>query len=72
MNNNEIKITTEFIKLDSFLKFAGAAAIGSDAKESILNGEVKVNGEVCLMRGKKLRDGDSVEFNGKVYTVVKA
>lgn len=72
MKKTQIEITTEFIKLDSFLKFAGAAAIGSDAKAAVLNGEVKVNGEECLVRGKKLRDGDIVEFEGQLYEVVKA
>ena len=62
-------ITTEFIKLDSFLKFAGVVAIGGQAKELVQNGYVKVNGETCTMRGKKLRDGDTVEFDGRGYEV---
>lgn len=49
----EIKIDTEFIKLDSFLKFAGATTLGSESKFFIQNGDVKVNGEVELRRGKK-------------------
>ena len=53
-----IKINTEFIKLDSFLKWCGAADLGSYAKMFIQNGEVKVNGEVCLQRGKKLKVND--------------
>jgi ribosome-associated protein len=61
----EIKITTEYIKLQQALKFAGLADMGSDAKAFILDGEVKVNGETCLMRGKKLREGDFFEFNGE-------
>ncbi|MBQ6569373.1 MAG: RNA-binding S4 domain-containing protein [Clostridia bacterium] len=69
MKTEDIIITTPFIKLDSFLKFAGAADIGSHAKELILAGEVKVNGEVCLMRGKKLYPGDCAEVDGKCYRV---
>ena len=67
-----ITIETEFIKLQQFLKFANAVSQGSDAKYFILEGKVKVNGEVCLQRGKKIYDGDTVEFEGKVYTAVKA
>ncbi len=63
--DNEVKITTEFIKLDQLLKFSGAAAIGSEAKEIIASGIVKVNGEVCTMRGKKIRSGDRVTVNNK-------
>ncbi len=60
MNIEEIKIRDEFIKLDSLLKFAGVTETGGIAKEIITDGKVKVNGEVCLMRGKKIRPGDSV------------
>ncbi len=56
-----ITINDEFIKLDSLLKFSGIAATGGHAKILILNGEVKVNGETCLMRGKKIRKDDVVE-----------
>lgn len=63
--DNKVKITTEFIKLDQLLKFAGAVAIGSEAKELILDGQVKVNGEVCTMRGKKIRSGDVVNIDGQ-------
>ncbi len=63
--DNKVKITTEFIKLDQLLKFAGAVAIGSEAKEIILDGQVKVNGEVCTMRGKKIRSGDIVTVDGQ-------
>lgn len=66
----KISITTDFIKLDSFLKFAGAAPDGAKAKYMITSGEVKVNGEVCTMRGKKLRAGDTVEHEGTVYEVI--
>lgn len=56
----EITIRTEFIKLDQLLKFAEIAASGGMAKEIILAGDVKVNGEICTMRGKKIREGDQV------------
>lgn len=67
--DNKVKITTEYIKLDQLLKFAGAVAIGSEAKEYIADGKVKFNGEVCTMRGKKVRPGDVVTFNGKDITI---
>ena len=66
----EVKIQTEFIKLDSFLKFCGAASLGSEAKMYVLDELVKVNGEVCTQRGKKLYRGDIVEFNGETFSVV--
>lgn len=66
---NEIKITTDFIKLDSFLKLASAVSTGGHAKMVITGGEVMVNGQVCLMRGKKLYKDDTVEFEGIIYKV---
>ena len=54
MEKESIKITTEFIKLDSLLKFSGLTETGGFAKEIIQQGLVKVNGEVCTMRGKKI------------------
>ena len=66
----EIKMKTEFIKLDSFLKWAGAVSQGSEAKAYIQNGEVNVNGEVELRRGKKIYPGDKVDFNGETYLAV--
>lgn len=66
---NKISISTDFIKLDSFLKFSGAASDGGDAKSMIAGGQVLVNGEVCLMRGKKLRQGDTVSVGGTDYEV---
>ena len=66
----EGKIQTEFIKLDSFLKFCGAASLGSEAKMYVLDELVKVNGEVCTQRGKKLYRGDIVEFNCETFKVV--
>ncbi len=64
MKEEKISITTEFIKLDALLKFAGIAETGGEAKQAIQEGEVRVNGEVCTMRGKKLRRGDQVETSG--------
>ncbi len=65
----KINIQTDFIKLDSFLKFSGAAADGGEAKSLIAAGQVKVNGEACLMRGKKLYEGDRVAVDGAEYEV---
>ena len=58
----KIRINTDFIKLDALLKFAGLCETGGEAKELIQGGAVKVNGEVCTMRGKKCRAGDTVEL----------
>jgi len=66
----EIKINTEFIKLDSFLKWAGIASLGSEAKLYISDELVTVNGEVCTQRGKKIRPNDIVGFNGEEYKVI--
>ena len=63
------KISTDFIKLDSFLKMCDAVQTGGHAKMVIQDGEVKVNGEVWTQRGKKLRKGDFAEFERTVYTV---
>lgn len=65
----EILITTEFIKLQDLLKFAGLTETGGEAKEWIQAGEARVNGEVCLQRGKKLRPGDTVSFAGEELAV---
>lgn len=64
-----IEITTEYIKLQDLLKFAAAVQTGGEAKMVIQEGEVTVNGEVCAMRGRKIRPGDDVCFNGQHYTV---
>ncbi len=66
-----IEINTEFIKLDSLLKFAGAAETGSVAKMFVQEGRIKVNGEVCTARGKKIKDGDVVSFMNIDYKIVK-
>ena len=67
----DIPISTEFIKLEAFLKFAGAVETGGEAKNRIQNGEVLVDGEICEMRGKKLYPGMVVELDGSRYTVTK-
>ncbi|MGL5633913.1 MAG: S4 domain-containing protein YaaA [Sarcina sp.] len=65
-----IKIETEYIKLDSFLKWCGAVSLGSEAKFYIKEGVVLVNGEVCTQRGKKLRVGDQIEFQEEIYKII--
>ncbi len=59
----EVSIKSEFIKLDSLLKYAGLCETGGIAKEIILEERIKVNGEVCTMRGKKIRPGDRVQID---------
>ena len=65
-----IPITTEYIKLNALLKFAGVVGTGGEAKQAIEAGEVAVNGEVCTMRGKKLRPGDRVVFAGQELEII--
>lgn len=65
----DVPIHTEFIKLQDFLKFCNAVESGGMAKNFILNEEVKVNGEVCTQRGKKLRLGDTVTFLANTWRV---
>lgn len=64
-----VEISTPFIKLDSFLKYCGAAETGGQAKEMVQSGGVTVNGEVCEARGKKLRAGDVVAVGKRSWTV---
>ena len=64
-----IEITTEYIRLDAFLKFAAAVGTGGEAKHLIQEGQVSVNGEPCTQRTKKLRSGDAVSFNGEDFAV---
>lgn len=66
---NTIEITTEYIKLQDLLKLAGLTYTGGEAKVMVQEGLVKVNGEVCTMRGRKIRPGDTVEFEGKTLEV---
>ncbi len=70
MKSEKIYIDTEFIKLDSLLKMAGFGT-GGQAKMLVQNGGVKVNGEVCTMRGKKMRPGDNAECNGILIEVLQ-
>ena len=67
----EIPITTEFIKLQDFLKFVNAVGSGGMAKNLIQEGEVQVNGEGCTMRGKKCRAGDTVELDGQTVQIAE-
>lgn len=66
-----IKLKDDFIKLGQALKAAGLVGSGVEAKDVILSGDVKVNGEPELQRGKKLYDGDILEFDGEVVKIVK-
>ena len=67
--NKKIKIDTEFIRLDSLLKLSGIAQTGGHAKILVQNGEVLVNGEICLMRGKKIRENDVVSCGNDIIMV---
>lgn len=71
IREERVTITTEYIKLDQLLKFAGVAMTGAEAKDMILSEMVTVNGEICTMRGKKMRSGDvcTVEFDDGTFTV---
>ena len=70
MQSSQVKITTEYIKLEALLKFEGLVETGGEAKERIQAGEVSVNGAVCTMRGKKIRPGDFVTLDGLRLDVV--
>ena len=67
-----IHIETEYLKLQDLLKFAAAVSTGGEAKILIQEGDVTVNGEVCTMRGKKIRPGDDVALRDEHYTVTYA
>lgn len=67
----QVFITTDFIRLDAALKLSGVAGTGGQAKTIISEEDIKVNGEVCTSRGKKLRDGDCFEFQRTIYNIVK-
>ena len=75
MKNTEnmipVAITTEFIKLQDAMKYANIVYSGGEAKTLILEEQVKVNGEVCIMRGKKLRPGDTFSFMGQTYAITE-
>ena len=68
----KIAIETEYIKLDALLKFAALVGTGGEAKLAIAEGLVKVNGEVCTMRGKKIRPGDTVQFDAYQIEMTQA
>lgn len=67
-----ITITTEFIRLQDLMKLASLTATGGEAKSLIQDGQVLVNGEICLQRGRKLRPGDVVTFQSQDYTTAYA
>ena len=69
MEYKKISVREDFIRLDSAMKLAGIVSTGGHAKTVIQNGEVKVNGEVCLLRGKKLKSGDKAEFDGNGFMI---
>ncbi len=70
-NTQPLTIHTEFIKLQDAMKYANIVYSGGEAKQLILEGQVKVNGEVCTMRGKKLYSGDIFSFMGGKYRIEK-
>lgn len=69
MKENIVEIETPFIKLEALLKFSGAVSTGGESKIRIQEGEVSVNGEVCTMRGKKIRNGDVITLGNQKITV---
>lgn len=69
MEIKRLSIKEDFIRLDSAMKLAGIVSTGGHAKTVIQNGEVKVNGEICLMRGKKLKSDDTAEFDGFKFVI---
>lgn len=71
MNELEVFIKTDYIKLDQLLKFVGIAESGGHSKEIIAEGVVIVNGEVCFMRGKKIKEGDKVELDENIFLIKK-
>ena len=69
MKSEKIIIKEEYIKLDSLMKFSGLCETGGEAKILIQSGKVLVNGEICTMRGKKMRDGDKVKYGDRIVEV---
>lgn len=69
--SEDVAISTDFIRLDSFLKFKGIAMTGGEAKSFVQDGIVKVDGEVCTARGKKLREGNTVSIFSVDYHIKK-
>lgn len=72
MEEKKLPVTTPFIKLDAALKFSGAAETGGHAKLLVEEGRIRVNGEPCLQRGKKLYPGDTFEYKNLRFTVTAA
>ena len=70
MEYSKISIKEDFIRLDSAMKLGNLVVTGGHAKIVIQEGEVKVNGQVCTMRGKKLRTGDKIEFEGNLVEII--
>ena len=68
-NTVDLAIHTEYIKLQDAMKYANIVYSGGEAKQLILDEQVKVNGEICTMRGKKLRSGDVFQFMGQNYRI---
>ncbi len=71
METEKIKITTEYIRLGELLKFSGVCENGGDAKDLILEEVIKVNGEICTMRGKKLRNGDEIVIDDSLTLIIE-
>jgi len=71
-NAQSLAIHTEYIKLQDALKYANVVYSGGEAKQLILEEQVKVNGEICTMRGKKLRSGDKFSFMGNTFVITDA
>lgn len=69
MKTEKINLKEEYIRLDSLLKLTGSVGTGGQAKLEIQSGRVSVNGQICTMRGKKLKNGDIVEYNGYRYVI---
>lgn len=69
MDEIVVNIKTDFIKLDQLLKFIGVAETGGHSKEIIMEGSVFVNGQVCFMRGKKIKNGDRVKLDNNCFLV---
>ncbi|OOM75870.1 RNA-binding S4 domain-containing protein [Clostridium sp. BL-8] len=67
---NKVKINTEYIKLDAFLKWAAIVSSGAEAKLYIQDGLVKVNNEICIQRGKKIKIGDIVSFENSDFEII--
>lgn len=71
MEETVVRIDTEFIRLDALLKLAGLVLTGGEAKLRIQGGEVKVNGEICTQRGRKMRPGSTAELDGRLLRVAE-